>query len=81
MLRYGGEGKAETEEEKVEEVKAEINYLLSGNRENDVATAQRFFTFPPFSGSLFPLALMKWHKRSLSGDDELHNNANCHPSV
>lgn len=57
MLRYGGEGKAEAEEEKVEEVKAEINYLLSGNRENDVATAQRFFTSPPFSGSLFPLAL------------------------
>lgn len=49
MLRYGGEGKAEAEEEKVEEVKAEINYLLSGNRENDVATAQRFFTsHPPF---------------------------------
>lgn len=47
MLRYEGEGKAEAEEEKVEEVKAEINYLLSGNRENDVATAQRFFSSPP----------------------------------
>lgn len=54
MLRYGGEGKAEAEEEKVEEVKAEINYLLSGNRENDVATAQRFFTPPPLFWLFIP---------------------------
>lgn len=45
-----------------EEVRAETNCLLSGNRENDVATASPFYL--SLSASLFPL--MKWHKRSLS---------------
>lgn len=35
---------AEVEDE--EEVKAEINYLLSSNRENDVATASAFLPSP-----------------------------------